>query len=79
MAYLDNHDEITNSIARELTGIKSENSMKEVFLSLFRRHLIERVPGKNGNKAAWQKWTGVGAGVEFEPSDLPLLNEQIDQ
>jgi ATP-dependent DNA helicase RecG len=64
MAYLDNHDDITNSIARELTGIKSENSMKEVFLSLFRRQLIERVPGKNGNKAAWRKWTGDRAAVE---------------
>jgi len=68
MAYLDNHDEVTNSVARELTGIKSENSMKDVFLSLARRELIERVPGKNGNKAAWRKWTGTGVGVESEIS-----------
>ena len=67
MSYLEYHDEITNSVARELTGIRSENSMKEVFLSLNRRHLIERVPGKLGNKAAWRKWTGAG-GVE-EPAD----------
>lgn len=67
MAYLDNHVEVTNSLARELTGIKSENSMKDVFLSLFRRKLIERVPGKNGNKAAWRKWTG-----DVDP-DLPLF------
>jgi ATP-dependent DNA helicase RecG len=74
MAYLENHDEVTNSVARELTGIRSENSMKDVFLSLFRRQLIERVPGKNGNKAAWQKWTG--AGVEAGASDVPTLDEE---
>lgn len=61
MSYLDYHDEITNSVARELTGITSENSMKEVFLSLNRRQMIERVPAKLGNKAAWRKWTGMTA------------------
>lgn len=66
MSYLANHDEVTNSIARELTGIRSENSMKDVFLSLFRRRLIERVPNKNGNKAAWQKWTVVGDHLESD-------------
>jgi ATP-dependent DNA helicase RecG len=71
MSYLEYHDEITNSLARELTGIRSENSMKEVFLSLNRRQLIERVPGKLGNKAAWRKWTGDGA-VE-EPEGLIIL------
>ena len=59
MSYLDYHDEITNSIGRELTGIRSENSMKDVFLSLNRRQMLERVPGKGGNKAAWRKWTGL--------------------
>ena len=33
MDYLENHSEITNRVARELTGIRSENSMKEVPLS----------------------------------------------
>ena len=72
MSYLDNHSEVTNSIARELTGIKSENSMKDVFLSLFRRQLIERVPGKNGNKAAWRKWTGTD-GSESDEAPAPPL------
>lgn len=62
MSYLEYHDEITNSIGRELTGIRSENSMKEVFLSLKRRRLLEPVPEKKGNKAAWRKWTGTGEG-----------------
>jgi ATP-dependent DNA helicase RecG len=55
MHYLQNHDVITNRIARELTGITSENSMKEVFYRLAKSNLIERVPGKRGAAAAWQK------------------------
>jgi ATP-dependent DNA helicase RecG len=34
MEYLKDHDEITNTVARDLTGIRSENTMKNVFLSL---------------------------------------------
>jgi ATP-dependent DNA helicase RecG len=56
LAYLGNNEEITNMIARDLTGIRSENSMKSVFLSLKERGLIEPVPGKTtGGKAAWRK------------------------
>ncbi|MGW1549988.1 SEC-C metal-binding domain-containing protein [Streptomyces sp. NPDC002346] len=55
MEYLDNHDEITNSIGRSLTGITSENTMKEVFYALRNAGQIEMVPGKRGNKSAWQK------------------------
>ena len=56
MAYLENNKEITNMIARDLTGIRSENSMKVVFLALKKRGMIEPVPGKTtGGKAAWRK------------------------
>ena len=55
MDYLQNHDVITNRIARELTGITSENSMKEVFYRLAKTGQIGRVPGKEGASAAWQK------------------------
>jgi ATP-dependent DNA helicase RecG len=55
MEYLDSHEEITNAVARDLTGIKSENSMKEVFYRLRDRELLEQVAGKLGNKAAWKK------------------------
>ena len=55
MDYLQNHSEIKNGIARQLTGITSENSMKDVFLRLAKRDLIERVPEKRGASAAWQK------------------------
>ena len=58
MDYLLNHPEITNKIARELTGITSENSMKDVFLRLKKRLLIEPVPGKTGAASAWRKYTG---------------------
>jgi ATP-dependent DNA helicase RecG len=58
MEYLDNPDNnfITNRVARGLTGIESENSMKVVFLRLRERELIEPVPGREaGSTAAWQK------------------------
>lgn len=55
MEYLKKNREITNMLARELTGIRSENSMKNVFLSLKERGLIEPVPGKEiGPKSAWR-------------------------
>jgi len=57
MTYLESHAEITNKIGRELTGITSENTMKDVFLSLARAGRIERVPGRLGNSAAWQQPT----------------------
>ncbi len=57
MDYLANHTEVTNRIARELTGIGSENTMKNVFLRLFKRELIKPVPGRKGAASAWQKYT----------------------
>lgn len=57
MDYLANHAEITNRIARELTGIGSENTMKNVFLRLAKRKLIKPVPGRKGASSAWQKYT----------------------
>lgn len=61
MEYLKTHEEITNSIGRDLTGIRSENTMKEVFYRLNNRQLIERVPGKQGNASAWRLFTGGNA------------------
>lgn len=56
LAYLDHNAEITNMIARDLTSIRSENFMKNVFLELKSRGMIEPVPGKtSGAKAAWRK------------------------
>ena len=55
MDYLENHSEITNRIARELTGIRSENSMKEVFYRLRDSGVITMVPGRSQARAAWKK------------------------
>ncbi|MEZ8030000.1 ATP-binding protein [Enterovibrio norvegicus] len=55
MKYLETHDEITNAIARELTGIKSENSMKDVFYRLRDRNQIKPVEGKSGRSSAWER------------------------
>lgn len=66
MEYLATHESITNGIARELTGIASENNMKRVFYALRDSKQIEPVPGKRGASSAWRRWTGGGS--EEEPS-----------
>lgn len=48
------NSEITNSIARGLTGIESENTMKEVFYRLKKAGWLEPVSGKRGARSAWQ-------------------------
>lgn len=53
MEYLDSHAEITNGVARELTGIKSENTMKNVFYRLRDKNLLELI----ADRAAWRKKT----------------------
>lgn len=58
MEFLENNNEITNSIGRELTGIRSENTMKQVFYRLRDRGQIEQVPGRAANRAAWQRKLG---------------------
>lgn len=55
MEHLNEHGEITNLLAREITGIASESSVKTIFYRLQRAGQIERVPEKRGNKAAWRK------------------------
>ena len=55
MEWLEHHDSIANSQAREITGIKSENEVKRVFLRLAKEGLIERVPGLHGSASRWQK------------------------
>lgn len=54
LQYLENHEEIVNRIGRDITGIKSENAMKSVFLRLHNLGLIEPVPGKKGPASAWR-------------------------
>jgi ATP-dependent DNA helicase RecG len=55
MEYLQSHDQIKNRTGRELSGISSENTMKDVFLDLAKAGKIERVPGKAGSASAWRR------------------------
>lgn len=64
MEYLESHDEIVNRVARELCGIGSENSMKDVFYRLQKAGKIEPVPGKRGSASAWRKAGSPGPPVE---------------
>jgi ATP-dependent DNA helicase RecG len=55
MTYLKSYDEITNTIAHDICDIRSENSMKNVLLSLKKRGLIEPVPERKDRASAWRK------------------------
>lgn len=55
VAYLESHNEINNSTARKITGITSENKVKEVFYRLRDAGRLERVPGRQGSASAWRK------------------------
>lgn len=53
--FLRNHSEITNRQARDLCGVRSENSMKGIFKRLEAKGLIEQVPERTRFKAAWRR------------------------
>lgn len=55
MSYLMTHPEISNSIARDICGIDSENEMKRVFQKLQSSNLLERTPNKQGSASTWRK------------------------
>jgi ATP-dependent DNA helicase RecG len=54
LTYLRQHSQITNSIARRITGIASENKVKEVFYRLRDAGKMERVPDLKGSLSAWR-------------------------
>ena len=73
MEYLDKHENITNQIGREMTGIRRDVQMKDVFVALRNEGAIELVPGKRGKASAWRK-VGSVAGIENSPEvDEPDL------
>ena len=47
MNYLKDNKNITNKKGREITGIKSENTMKRVFYALRDQGMLEKVSGQN--------------------------------
>lgn len=54
LQFLKNNEEITNKQARDITGIKSENQVKNEFYKLREGGYIEKVPGKGGAASAWR-------------------------
>lgn len=85
--YLREHEEITNRIGREITGIKSENKMKSVFLRLKDRDIIEQIPERKGSAAAWRKTSEVlwdelkvidGRIVNIEKTILSIIPKNIN-
>ena len=54
LEYLEHHDEISNSIVRELTGIGSENKVKRIFQRMIKAGEIESVPGRSQRDAAYR-------------------------
>ncbi|WP_441280269.1 ATP-binding protein [Bradyrhizobium sp. 63_E2_N1_3] len=55
MEYLESNPTITNEIGRGITGLRRDVQMKDVFVALRKRGLIEQVPGQRGRASAWRK------------------------
>ena len=55
LEYLKSELEITNAKARELTGIKSENVMKNVFYRLRANGQLEQSPKVPGKRLSWRR------------------------
>ncbi len=55
MEYLESHPTITNAIGREITGLRRDVQMKDIFVALRRAEQIEQVPGKRGRATMWRK------------------------
>lgn len=53
--YLRDHEEINNSVARELCAIGDANKMKRVFQRMMKAEIITRIEGRPQNKAAYKK------------------------
>ncbi|MBR4309183.1 MAG: hypothetical protein IKT58_06275 [Oscillospiraceae bacterium] len=67
--YLRTHLSITNSVARELTGISDANKMKQIFLQLKDKGLLEIVPGTRSTSTQWRSVTNT-AQAEIEQLSL---------
>jgi ATP-dependent DNA helicase RecG len=55
LAYLEQNAEINNAVARQITGISSENKVKDVFYRLRDAGKLERVPERRGSASAWRR------------------------
>lgn len=68
--YLRKHLSINNSVARELTGIADANKMKQVFLQLKDKGLLEIVPGTRSTSTQWRL---VADGQQTEIEQISLF------
>ena len=48
----------TKGLVEGIKRLRSENSMKEVFLALKKARLLEPIPDLKGSASAWRKFTG---------------------
>lgn len=55
MDYLEIHETITNSIGREITGIRRDVQMKDVFVALRKTGQLEQVPDTRGRASMWRR------------------------
>ncbi|SHK17266.1 ATP-dependent DNA helicase RecG [Maribacter aquivivus] len=69
LRYLESHKEISNSIARDVCGVDSENVMKQIFVKLAEVGLLERTPDKKGRSSTWRK---SGKKYDKEPEQLTI-------
>ncbi|MFN6482798.1 MULTISPECIES: ATP-binding protein [unclassified Nostoc] len=55
MEYLNDHENVTNKIARQIASVDSESTIKAAFNRLREQGLIELVPGTKTVTSAWRK------------------------
>jgi ATP-dependent DNA helicase RecG len=55
MEYLNDHENITNKLARTIASVESESTIKAAFNRLREQGLIELVPGTKTITSAWRK------------------------
>jgi ATP-dependent DNA helicase RecG len=55
--YLGSHEEISNSVVRQLTGIGSENSVKRIFQRMIKAGELKSISGRSLQNAAYRRPT----------------------
>ncbi|MBP3411881.1 MAG: hypothetical protein J6K89_01340 [Oscillospiraceae bacterium] len=55
LEYLKKYDAINNATGREITGITDANKMKQVFIQLKDKGLLEIVPGTRSTSTLWRR------------------------
>ena len=58
LEYVDENGTITNQIGRDITGLRRDVQVKDVFVRLRNSGDLEMVPGKRGRASAWRRPTG---------------------